>query len=76
MSKLVTYRDWQEYKENKLASKQADRLYKELTCLHQKKADGVEFDKLYTEFHNSHLYKKHSCLYCQVLSDAYSHTIK
>lgn len=76
MSKITTYKDWQEYKQNKLASKQADRLYKELTYLYKKKADGMEFHKLYKNFHNSYLYKKHSSLYCQVLSDAYMHTIK
>ncbi len=69
--KIATYRDWQEYKENKLASKQADRLYKELKQLQKKNAKAEEYKKVYAQYHNSNLYLKHSALYCQVLSDVH-----
>lgn len=76
MGKVKTFKDWNEYKENKLASKQADKLYNRLVSLYSKKANGEEFYNLYTEAHQTHLYKKHSALYCQVLSDAYNRTVK
>lgn len=66
--KIATYKDWQEYKENKLASKQADRLYKELFEARKKK-DDKRIHQIYDEFHESHLYKKHGPLYCQVITD-------
>lgn len=66
--KITKYKDWQEYKQNKLASKQADRLYKELLLAHEKK-DEERIHQIYDEFHKSHLYKKHGPLYCQVIAD-------
>lgn len=66
--KIVTYKDWQEYKQNKLASKQVDRLYKELFEARKKK-DEKRMHQIYNEFHESHLYKKHGPLYCQVIAD-------
>ena len=66
--KIATYKDWQEYKENKLASKQADRLYKELFEARKKK-DDKRIHQIYDQFHESHLYKKHGPLYCQVIAD-------
>jgi hypothetical protein len=66
--KVAKYKDWQEYKQNKLASKQADRLYKELFEARKKK-DEERMYQIYHEFHESHLYKKHGPLYCQVIAD-------
>lgn len=68
--KVSTYKDWQEYKENKLASKQADNLYNALVQLRKKNGTADEFTKVYDRYHNSDLYKKHGALYCQVISDA------
>lgn len=67
---VSTYKDWQEYKENKLASKQADNLYNVLVQLRKKNGTADEFTQVYEKYHKSYLYQKHSALYCQVISDA------
>lgn len=71
--KIATYKDWQEYKENKLASKQADRLYKSLVESIKNK-DQKRIHQIYDEFRKSHLYEKHGPLYCQVISDVFMTT--
>lgn len=68
--KIVTYKDWQEYKENKLASKQADRLYKDLVDAIKNKNEK-RIAQIYREFRKSHLYEKHGPLYCQVIADVF-----
>lgn len=67
----MSYKNWDEYKNNKLAAKQADKFFKELIALYKAKADCTEIKQVYEKMYNSHLYKKHPGLYCQVLSDAY-----
>lgn len=66
---IATYKDWEEYKTNKLASKQADRLYKELVALKKRKASSKQYQEVYSSYFNTNLYQKHGALYCQVLSD-------
>lgn len=65
----VSYQTYTEYKENKLASKQADKMYNTLMKMWEGKASSEDFQNYYKELRRSHLYLKHSCLYCQVLLD-------
>lgn len=63
----LTYQTYEEYQNNKLAAKQADKMYKTLMDMWEHKSD--KFQEYYAELQKSHLYKKHGPLYCQVLSD-------
>lgn len=65
----ASYRNWQEYKENKLASKQADKMYNTLMTMWDNKSTSEQFQAYYKQLQSSHLYIKHGALYCQVLSD-------
>ena len=69
-----TYRTFDAYKQNKLAAKQADKMYESLIKIGTTDPEQVEenaCDCLYEKLHESKLYKKHGPLYCQVLQDAY-----
>lgn len=72
MVKMATFKDWNEYKDNKLAAKQADRMFNTLVQMRKTKATAEEFQAFYSEMHKSHLYNKHGALYCQVMSDVHA----
>ena len=65
----VSFRNWREFQENKLASKQANNMYSTLMTMWDNNATCEEFQQYYKELQKSHLYIKHGSLYCQVLSD-------
>lgn len=69
--KVARYTDWNEYKENKLAAKQADKMFNTLVSMTKNNATAEEFQAYYATMWKSHLYNKHGALYCQVLSDVH-----
>lgn len=64
-----TYQAWEEYKQNKLASIQADRMYDTLMKMRKNKVPTEQYHEYYRKMYETHLYNKHGALYCQVLSD-------
>lgn len=66
---IKNFTDWSEFKENKLAAKQASNMYSKLMVMWNSNSAPEEFQAYYKELQKSHLYVKHGALYCQVLSD-------